>query len=125
MALFAEVRGLADDVVLPILDLFDPVRDGNGAFDFRLLTFDYYVIANGYGVGTTDTTNAEVAFYMALHIRTIVHPNDVAATRRFNNETSQFTIYNSQFTKGLRSLVRIFRVCTDFSVCTKPYRTLC
>ena len=37
----------------------------------------------------------------------------------------QFTIHNSQCTKGLRSLVRTKRIRTDLSVCTKPYRTLC
>jgi hypothetical protein len=74
MALFAEIRGLADDIILPILDLCDPVGAVRKCLNLN-------EIAYGYGVCTTDTTNAEVAFDMALHIRTIVHSDDVTATR--------------------------------------------
>ena len=81
MALFAEVRGFANDVITPFFDLYDPVRTiRKGLY--------LYKITYGYGIGATDTTDAEIAFDMAFHIQTIVYPNDVTATRRFDDETS-------------------------------------
>ena len=84
MTLFAQVRRTADDIVLPVLHICYPIGLV-GAFSFHLQSFDLHVVAYRHGVGTTDTTNAEVAFYMALHIRTIVQADDVTATRRFDD----------------------------------------
>ena len=76
MTLFAEVGGFADNIVLAVLYLRDPV------------VLDLYIVTYGDGVGTTDSPDTEITFYPAFRIRTIVQSNDVTATRRFNNETS-------------------------------------
>ena len=80
MALFAEVGGAADDIIAPLLYLRDP-EAGFTAFDFRLLTFYFYIVSHSHRVGGTNTTNAEIAFDMAFHTRTIVQTDDVTATR--------------------------------------------
>lgn len=80
MTLFAQVRGTTDDVVPPLFDLLDPV----GAIGERLY---FHEVPDGYRIGTTDASDAEIALDMTLRIRTIVQPNDVTAARRFNDES--------------------------------------
>ena len=78
MALFAQISGLADDVIFPILNFRDPF----GTICQRLY-FDK--IAYRYRVCATNTADAEIAFDMTFRIRTIVHANDVTAARRFDD----------------------------------------
>ena len=70
MTLFAEISGATDDIITALLYLANPMRA-------IFLYFDFHKIAYSYGIGTTDATDAEIAFYTAFHIRTIVQPNDV------------------------------------------------
>ena len=87
MTLFAEIGRTTDDVVTPFFNLRDPVGSiGQGLY--------FHKVPDRHRIGTTDTTNAEVAFYMAIRIRTIVQTNDVTATRVFNNETSHPFIHS-------------------------------
>ena len=78
MTLFAEVRRAAHDIIAAVFNLRDPIRSvGQG--------LHLHEVPDRNGIGTTDTANAEVAFDSALRIRTIVHTNDVTATRGFDD----------------------------------------
>ena len=80
MALFAEVGRFADDVIFPLLNVRDP--QGFLPIVFCPLSLvQLHIVTYGDGVGTADATDAEVAFYPALRIRTIVQADDVTATR--------------------------------------------
>ena len=83
MALLAEVRRTANDIITTRNDVHNPVDDF--PVDWRLeignLRFYFNVVADGDWISGTDTTNAEVALDAALHIRTIVQTDDVNATR--------------------------------------------
>ena len=92
MTLFAQVRRPTDDVVPPFFDLFDPI----GAIGERLY---FYEIAYRHRIRTTDASDAEIALDMTLRIRTIVQPNDVTASRRFNDESPhQLPMTNDSYT---------------------------
>jgi hypothetical protein len=80
MTLFAEVRRLADDVVTTGKHI------GYPALNY------FYKVTDGDGVGRTYASDAEIAFYTAFHIRTIVQTNDVTATRGFDDETPHYTV---------------------------------
>jgi hypothetical protein len=73
MALFAQVRRPPDDIVPPFFHI------GNPTVRY------FYEVPDGDGIGGTNTTNAEIAFYTAFRIRTIVHADDVTASCRFDN----------------------------------------
>lgn len=77
MTLLAEISGATDDIIAALFYLANPVRT-------ILLSFNLYAVAYRNRIGTTDTTDAEIAFYTAFHIRTIVQSDDVRATRWFN-----------------------------------------
>ena len=76
MALFAEVGGAADDIIAPRLHLRNP-----GCLIAFCCQSDLNKVSNCYRVGRTNATNAEIAFDMAFHTRTIVQTDDVTATR--------------------------------------------
>ena len=80
MTLFAQVGRPTDDVVPPFFDFLNPI----GTIGERLY---FHEVSDGYGVGTTDASDAEIALDMTFRIRTIVHTNDVTAARRFNDES--------------------------------------
>jgi TRAP-type mannitol/chloroaromatic compound transport system permease small subunit len=70
MALLTEISGATDDIITALFYLANPMCA-------IVLYFDFHEIAYSYGIGTTDATDAEIAFYTAFHIRTIVQTNDV------------------------------------------------
>ncbi len=82
MTLFAEVCRFADDIIPPLLHIGYPI-DAIPVFLCTLYLVPLYIhiVADGDWISGTDTTNAEVAFDTALHIRTIVQTDDVTATR--------------------------------------------
>ena len=77
MALLAEISGATDDIIAALFYLANPMCT-------ILLSFNLHEVAYRNRIGTTDTTDAEIAFYTAFHIRTIVQSDDVRATRWFN-----------------------------------------
>ena len=78
MTFFAEIGGLAYDIITPFFNIRDPFCSIS-----QRLYFD--IIPYGDRICATNTTDAEIAFYMAFRIQTIVHADDVTATRRFND----------------------------------------
>ena len=97
MTLFTEVRGTANNIIAAVFNIGYPtdvtafgcktvitVRPLRCRIDFVCKTY-LHEVADRNGIGTTDTANAEVAFDSALRIRTIVHANDVTATRGFDD----------------------------------------
>ena len=76
MALFAEVGGTTDDVVLALSDIGYPV----GAVGQGL---HRHIIADSDRIRRTDTTNTEVAFDMALFGAAVLEINEVGTAGRF------------------------------------------
>ena len=74
MALLAEISGATDDIITALFYLANPMRA-------IVLYLKFHEVTHRYGIGTTDATDAEIAFYTAFHIRTIVQSDDVRATR--------------------------------------------
>ena len=93
MALFAEVRRLTDDIIATGKHIGDP-SDRRLFLLCPLYFVPLYIneVTDGDGVGRTDASDAEIAFYTAFHIRTIVQTNDVTATRGFDDETPHYTV---------------------------------
>ena len=79
MALLTEVAGLADDVVLAILQTINK----------RCLSIcprcDANPVANSYGIGTTDTFQTEVSFYLTIKKLAVVSSDNVPASRILND----------------------------------------
>ena len=64
--LLGEVGRFADDVVFPIIQLYDQALSCLLNVGIHFLRDERHLIANGYGVCRANATNAEVAFDLAL-----------------------------------------------------------
>ena len=84
VTLFAQVAGLADDVVPTIFYLCD-IKDFFLPFASCPLPLYLYPVANGYGVGATDTTKAEVALHLTIKKLAVVSSDNVPASRILND----------------------------------------
>ena len=86
MALLGEVRCLADDVVLAVLDAVDEGRDAVG--------LDGYcdAVTNSNWVGAAYALESEVAFYLAIKKLAVVRADNVPTSCILDNDACHYTV---------------------------------
>ena len=79
MAFFAEVRGLTDDVVLPVLQAVDKCR--LPICPWR----DAHPVANSHGISAPDAFQTEVPLDLTIKKLAVVCPDNVPASCVLND----------------------------------------